>query len=202
MPVQQSPPSKNTRSQKNSDFLTPTVGVPLDLTQSVHQLSRNLDRREEPSRRGGMNSVRSISFSGLLRGYPGICKRPRTLAEIPEAPNLTLSNRLLVSQAVPKFLKIIKKRTQSMGKLTQAVSPRENSRTLAFNSPLMKEPHSLDGIQAHKLRGFIQSCQSIFYNEPESFFSDRKKLLFSLVELENGLNHISQTSPMKTLPTS
>ncbi|MBW0490203.1 hypothetical protein O181_029918 [Austropuccinia psidii MF-1] len=65
-----------------------------------------------------------------------------------------------------------------MGQLTQAVSPRENSKAPAFKTPSMKAPDSFDGTQAHKLRGFIQSCQFIFPNDPENFFSDRKEVLY------------------------
>ncbi|MBW0538970.1 hypothetical protein O181_078685 [Austropuccinia psidii MF-1] len=43
----------------------------------------------------------------------------------------------------------------------------------------MKAPYSFDGNKAYKLRGFIQSCQLIFHNYPENFFSDRKKFLYS-----------------------
>ncbi|MBW0574816.1 hypothetical protein O181_114531 [Austropuccinia psidii MF-1] len=82
MPVQHSPPSKNTISQKNPAVLTPTARVPLDRTPLVHQLSANLDRGPPmegaaPSRRGGMKSRRSSSFSGLLGGYPGISEGAR-----------------------------------------------------------------------------------------------------------------------------
>ncbi|MBW0586354.1 hypothetical protein O181_126069, partial [Austropuccinia psidii MF-1] len=71
MPVQHSPPAKKTRSQRNTAFLNPTARVPLDCTPSVHQLSANLDRvppmeGAAPSKRGGMKSRRSRSFSGLL----------------------------------------------------------------------------------------------------------------------------------------
>ncbi|MBW0573031.1 hypothetical protein O181_112746 [Austropuccinia psidii MF-1] len=66
-----------------------------------------------------------------------------------------------------------------MGKLTQAVTSRDNSKAPAFRSPSMKAPDSFDGTQAHKLRGFIQSCQLILHNYPAIFFSDRKKVLYS-----------------------
>ncbi|MBW0495351.1 hypothetical protein O181_035066 [Austropuccinia psidii MF-1] len=70
MPSQHSPPAKNTRSPINQDVLTPTARAPLDCTSSVHQLSANLDRGlpmegAAPSRRGGVKSRRSRSFSGL-----------------------------------------------------------------------------------------------------------------------------------------
>ncbi|MBW0516163.1 hypothetical protein O181_055878, partial [Austropuccinia psidii MF-1] len=82
MPVKHSPPAKNTRSQGNPAFLTPTERVSLDRTPSVHHLSANLDRGPsmegaEPSRREGMKSRRSRSFSELLRGYPGMSEGAR-----------------------------------------------------------------------------------------------------------------------------
>ncbi|MBW0582711.1 hypothetical protein O181_122426, partial [Austropuccinia psidii MF-1] len=64
MPVQNSPPAKNKRSQRHQAVLTPTGRAPLDHTPSVHQLSANLDRGPPmegaaPSRRGGVKSRRS-----------------------------------------------------------------------------------------------------------------------------------------------
>ncbi|MBW0476563.1 hypothetical protein O181_016278 [Austropuccinia psidii MF-1] len=83
MPVQHSPPAKNKRSQRHQAVPTITARDPLDHTPSVHQLSANLDRGppmegEAPSRRGGVKSRRSISFSGLLSGYPRISQGPRS----------------------------------------------------------------------------------------------------------------------------
>ncbi|MBW0523855.1 hypothetical protein O181_063570 [Austropuccinia psidii MF-1] len=69
--------------------------------------------------------------------------------------------------------------TQLMGQLTQEVAPRDNSKAPKFKTPSMKAPDSFDATQAHKLRGFIKSCQLIFHNDPEDFFSDRKKVLYS-----------------------
>ncbi|MBW0584058.1 hypothetical protein O181_123773 [Austropuccinia psidii MF-1] len=43
----------------------------------------------------------------------------------------------------------------------------------------MKAPDSFDGTQAHKLSGFIQYCQLILHNDPENFFFDRKKVVYS-----------------------
>ncbi|MBW0488615.1 hypothetical protein O181_028330 [Austropuccinia psidii MF-1] len=43
----------------------------------------------------------------------------------------------------------------------------------------MDAPDYFYGSQAHKLRGFIQSCQLIFHNDPENFFSKRKKVHYS-----------------------
>ncbi|MBW0466355.1 hypothetical protein O181_006070 [Austropuccinia psidii MF-1] len=131
--------------------------------------------RESPSRRGGVNSRRSRSFSGLLGGYHSISQGPRgrlgeagdeegedsveeeeseetevaaAFASSPqasEAPNRALSNQPLVSQAEPNFLKMMNQMTQFMGQLTQAASPRDNPRAPALKTPSMKAPYPLDG---------------------------------------------------------
>ncbi|MBW0544565.1 hypothetical protein O181_084280 [Austropuccinia psidii MF-1] len=156
-----------------------------------------------PSRRGGMKSRRSRSFFGLLGGYPGMSEGERErlgeaedeegeesektkvetalsgAPEASEATNLAHSNQPLVSEAEPNFLKMMEQMTQFMGQLTQEVAPRDNSKAPAFKTPSMKEPDSFDGTQAHKLRGFIQSFQLSFHNDPANFFSDRKKVLYS-----------------------
>ncbi|MBW0591261.1 hypothetical protein O181_130976 [Austropuccinia psidii MF-1] len=208
MPVQHSPPAKNTRSQRIPAVHTPTARAPLDRTPSVHQLSANLDRGPPmegaaPSRRGGMISRRSRSFSGLLGGYPGMSEGARAILgevkdkegedsretevedslenaqEVPQGSNLALSIQPLFSQTDSSLLKMMEQMTQFMGKLSQAFAPRDNSKARAFKTPSMKAPDSFDGTQAHKLRGFIQSCQSIFHNDSANFFSDRKKVLYS-----------------------
>ncbi|MBW0559559.1 hypothetical protein O181_099274 [Austropuccinia psidii MF-1] len=157
-----------------------------------------------PSRRVGMKSRRSRSFSGLLGGYPGMSEGARArleeveneegeesveeedsgetevedaLANAPEVPQG--SNQPLFSQTEPSLLKMMEQLTHFMGQLTQAVTPGDNSKAPAFKPPSMKAPDSFDGTQAHKLRGFIKSCQLIFHNDPENFFSDRKKVLYS-----------------------
>ncbi|MBW0496546.1 hypothetical protein O181_036261 [Austropuccinia psidii MF-1] len=126
---------------------------PLVHTPSAHQLSVNLYRGppmegEEPSRRVGVKSRRSRSFSVLLGGYPGISQGPsRRLGETedeegeesgeeegyednevqgalegapeaPEVPNIALSNQSLFSQAEPNFLKMMEKMLQLMGQMT------------------------------------------------------------------------------------
>ncbi|MBW0549384.1 hypothetical protein O181_089099 [Austropuccinia psidii MF-1] len=91
--------------------------------------------------------------------------------EASEAPNLALSNQHLLYKAEPDFLSMMYQVTQFMGQLTQAVSPRDNSRAPEFMTPSIKAPDSFFGTRAHKLRLFIQSWQSIFDNNPENFFS-------------------------------
>ncbi|MBW0478305.1 hypothetical protein O181_018020 [Austropuccinia psidii MF-1] len=55
--------------------------------------------------------------------------------EASEAPNIALSNQPLVSQAEPNFLKMMDPMTKLMGQLTQAASPRDNSRASEFKTP-------------------------------------------------------------------
>ncbi|MBW0533711.1 hypothetical protein O181_073426 [Austropuccinia psidii MF-1] len=163
MPVQHSPPAKNTRSLRHPAVLTPKARASLDYTPSVHQLSANLDRVSPmegaaPSRRGDMKSRRSRSFSGLLGGYPSISQGSRSRSggdedeegeeseetevaaafagapEASETPNVGPSNQPLVSQPEQNFLKMMEQMTQLMGQLTKEVSPRDTSRAPAFNT--------------------------------------------------------------------
>ncbi|MBW0581179.1 hypothetical protein O181_120894 [Austropuccinia psidii MF-1] len=80
MPVQHSPPSRQTRSQaRDQAVLNPTPRAPLDGTPAVPQLSTQFDR--EPHLEGGAPSIQegrgtriSSSFSGVVGGYPGILR--------------------------------------------------------------------------------------------------------------------------------
>ncbi|MBW0472879.1 hypothetical protein O181_012594 [Austropuccinia psidii MF-1] len=179
MPFHHSPRAKNTRSQRHHDVLTPTARAPLDHTPSIHQLSANLDRGPPME---GASPSRKGAFLKCLEADQGEESEETVVAAAPEAskaPNLSPVNQPLVSQAEPNFLRMMEQMTQFMGQLTQAVSPRETSRAPAVNTPSMKEPDSFDGTKAYKLRGFIHSCQLIFHNDPERFFSDGKKVLYS-----------------------
>ncbi|MBW0480070.1 hypothetical protein O181_019785 [Austropuccinia psidii MF-1] len=162
-----------------------------------------------PSRRGGMKSSRSRAFYGLLGGYPGMSEGARArlgeaedeegeesvkeedsgeaevadalenAPEVPQGSNLAPTNQPLLSQSDPSLLNIMEQMAIIMGQLSQAAAPRDNSKAPEFKTPSMKAPDSFDGTQAHKTRGFIQSCQLIFHNDPANFFSERKKFLYS-----------------------
>ncbi|MBW0550001.1 hypothetical protein O181_089716 [Austropuccinia psidii MF-1] len=129
------------------------------------------------TRRGGMKSRRSRYFSGLLGGYPGMSEGARArLGEVEdEEGEESVEEEDSGETEVP--LKIMEQMATIMGQLSQVAAPSENSKAPAFKTSSMKAPDSFDGTQAHKLRGFIQSCQLIFHNDPENFFSDRKKVL-------------------------
>ncbi|MBW0553184.1 hypothetical protein O181_092899 [Austropuccinia psidii MF-1] len=77
MPIQHSPPARQTRSQARTQaVLTPTPGAPLDGTPAVSQQRPKLDRGptlegEALSRKEGRVPRRSSSFSGVVGGFPG-----------------------------------------------------------------------------------------------------------------------------------
>ncbi|MBW0570300.1 hypothetical protein O181_110015, partial [Austropuccinia psidii MF-1] len=167
------PPAKNTRSQRKPAFLTPTARVPLDRTPSAHQLSARA-RLGEVEYEEGEESV-DEEDSGETEVADVLANAP----EVSQGSTLAPTNQTLVSQSDPSLLKIMEQMATIMGQLSQTAAPRDNSKAPAFKTPSMKAPDSFDGNQAHKLRGFIQSCQLIFHNDPANFFSDRKKVLYS-----------------------
>ncbi|MBW0530522.1 hypothetical protein O181_070237 [Austropuccinia psidii MF-1] len=184
MPFQNSPPAKNTSSQRHQAVLTPTSRAPLEHTPSANQLSESLDRGapmegEPTSRRGEEEESLEEEESEETEVEASLAGAP----EDSKASNIAHSNQPLFSQAEPNFLKMVENMTKFMGQITQAATPRDNSKAPAFKNPSMKAPDSFDGTQAHKLRRFIQSCQLIFHNDPENFFSDRKKVLCSTSSL-------------------
>ncbi|MBW0577392.1 hypothetical protein O181_117107 [Austropuccinia psidii MF-1] len=93
-------------------------------------------------------------------------------------PTLYQSDPPVSHQTEPSLLAIMQKMTQIMANL-QAAASSGVSRPPAFKTPSMKAPECSDGTQPFKVRGFIQSCQLIFHNDPESFSQDRKKVLYA-----------------------
>ncbi|MBW0460361.1 hypothetical protein O181_000076 [Austropuccinia psidii MF-1] len=77
MPVQHSPPERQTRAQDRAQaVLTPTPRAPLDGTPEAPQLRAQLDRGlimegAAPSRKEVRGPRRSNSFSGVVGGFPG-----------------------------------------------------------------------------------------------------------------------------------
>ncbi|MBW0467925.1 hypothetical protein O181_007640 [Austropuccinia psidii MF-1] len=78
--------------------------------------------------------------------------------EVPQGSNLAPTNQPLVSQSDLSLHRIIVQMATIMGQVSQAEDPRDNSKAPEFKTPSMKAPDLFDGTQAHKLRGFIQSC--------------------------------------------
>ncbi|MBW0587919.1 hypothetical protein O181_127634 [Austropuccinia psidii MF-1] len=206
MPIQHSPPARQTRSQARTQaVLTPTPRAPLDGTPAVSQPRAKLDRGPTlegaaPSRKEGRVPKRSSLFSGVVGGFPGtsrtIFKGPGEDVEEEESdgtegvpalagasqgtggPTLAKSNHPVSHQSEPALLAIMQQMTQIMANL-EAASSSEASRPPAFKTASMKAPECFDGTQPFKVRSFIQSCQLIFHNYPASFAQDRKKFLYA-----------------------
>ncbi|MBW0589475.1 hypothetical protein O181_129190 [Austropuccinia psidii MF-1] len=86
MPIQHSPPARQTRAHARTQaVLTPTPRAHLDSTPAVPQLEAQLDRGpimegEAPSRKEGRGPRRSSSFSGVVGRFPGLS---RTSLKVP-----------------------------------------------------------------------------------------------------------------------
>ncbi|MBW0568837.1 hypothetical protein O181_108552 [Austropuccinia psidii MF-1] len=165
MPIQNSPPERQTRSQARTQaVLTPTPRAPLDGTPAVPQLRAQLDRGiimegAAPSRREGRGPRRSSSFSGVLEensveeeasdgteAAPAPVGAPQGIGR----PTLSQSDKPVSHQSEPSLLAIMQQITQIMAYL-QAASSSESSRPPAFKTPSMKAPECFDGIQPFKL---------------------------------------------------
>ncbi|MBW0573032.1 hypothetical protein O181_112747 [Austropuccinia psidii MF-1] len=193
MPIQHSPPARQTGSQARTQaVLTRTPRAPLDGTPAVSQVKAKLDRGPTlrgvaPSRKKGRvprrssengeeekeNSVEEEESDGT-EGVPAPVEASRGTG----GPTLAQSNQLVSNQCEPSLLAIMQQMTQIMANL-QAASSSEASRPPALKTQSMKAPEWFDGTQPFKVRSFIQSCQLIFHNDPANFSQDRKKVLYA-----------------------
>ncbi|MBW0541969.1 hypothetical protein O181_081684, partial [Austropuccinia psidii MF-1] len=183
MPIEHSPPVRQTRSQARAQAaLTPTPKVP--------QLRAQLDRGphmegEAPSIQEGSeddddeeeNYVEEEGSDGT-EGVPAPVGASQSTGE----PTLAQSDQPASHQSEPSLLDIMQQITQIMANL-QAASSSGSSRPPTFKSPSMKAPECFDGTQPFKVRSFLQSCQLIFHNDPANFSQDRKKVLYATLFL-------------------
>ncbi|MBW0554316.1 hypothetical protein O181_094031 [Austropuccinia psidii MF-1] len=186
MPIQHSPPVRQTRSQARAQaVLTPTPRAPLDGTPAVPQLRAQLDsgpnlegrKRAKntifkgPGEHGEEDEENSVEEEGSdgTEGVPAPVGAPQGTGE----PTLAHSNH-----SEPSLLAIMQRMTQIMANF-QAASSSEASRPPAFKTLSMKAPECLDGTQPFKARSFIQYFQLIFHNDLENFPQDRKKVLYA-----------------------
>ncbi|MBW0498506.1 hypothetical protein O181_038221 [Austropuccinia psidii MF-1] len=111
---------------------------------SVHKLSLNLDRGppmqgEAPFRRGGVKEAEDEEGEESMEEEESeeteVVAALAGAPEASEAEHLPHANQPLVSPAEPNFLKIMEKITKFMGKITQDISPRDNSRAPEFKTP-------------------------------------------------------------------
>ncbi|MBW0583399.1 hypothetical protein O181_123114 [Austropuccinia psidii MF-1] len=161
-----------------------------------------------PSRKEGRVPRRSSSFSGVVGHFPGMSRTtsrgpgedgeeeeensveeeesggteaapaPVGESEGTRGPILAQYDQPVSQQTETSLLAIMQQMTQIMANL-QAASSSEVSRPTAFKTPSMKAPEFFNGTQPFKVRSFIQSCKLIFHNDLETFFQDRKEVLYS-----------------------
>ncbi|MBW0567324.1 hypothetical protein O181_107039 [Austropuccinia psidii MF-1] len=209
MPVQHSPPAKNTRSKRNPAVLTPTARVPLDHTPLFHQLSANLDRGPPmegaaPSRRGGMKSRRSRSFSGLWGGYPGISEGVRArLGEVKDEEGEESVEEedsgegwQMLCQMFQSLLKIMEQMATIMGQISQETAPRDNSKAPAFKTPSMKKVLYSTSFLTGRAGKWIEPYLSNISNDNPSYLLNNWKLfktqLFTLFGDPNEVRKAEQ----------
>ncbi|MBW0564440.1 hypothetical protein O181_104155 [Austropuccinia psidii MF-1] len=184
MPIQHSPPARQTRSQARTQaVLTPTPRAPLDGTPAVSQLRAHLGRgpnvegaalsRKEGGGPGEDGEEEEENSDGT-EGVPA----PVEASQGTGGPTLAQSNQPVSHQSEPSLLAIMQQMTHIMANL-QAASSSEASRPPAFKTPSMKAPECFDGTQPFKVRSFIQSFQLIFHNDMANFAQDRKKVLYA-----------------------
>ncbi|MBW0492716.1 hypothetical protein O181_032431 [Austropuccinia psidii MF-1] len=165
MPVEHSPPARQTRSQARTQaVLTPTPRAPLDGTPAVPV---EYDEEEEE------NSVEE-EYSDGTEAAPA----PVGESEGTRRPTLAQYDKPVSHKSEPSLLAIMQQMTQFFANL-QAASSSESSRPPAFKTPSMKSPECFYGTQPFKVRSFIQFCKLIFHNYPANFSQDRKKVLYA-----------------------
>ncbi|MBW0583851.1 hypothetical protein O181_123566 [Austropuccinia psidii MF-1] len=165
MPIQHSPPARQTRSQARTQaFLTPTPRAPLEGTPAV--LGEDDEEEEENSQdeEDSEGTEAAPAPVGASQGTGG--------------PTLAQSDQPVSHQSEPSLLAIMQQMTQNMANL-QAASSSESSRPPVFKTPSMKAPECFDGTQPFKVRSFIQSCKLIFHNDLDNSSQDRKKVLYA-----------------------
>ncbi|MBW0557547.1 hypothetical protein O181_097262 [Austropuccinia psidii MF-1] len=176
MPIQHSPPARQTRSQARAqDILTPTPRAPLDSTSAVPQLRAKLDRGLHMEGRKRAKKIKSFFRDGEEEDSDGTEGAPAPVgaSQGTGGPIIAQSN-----QSEPSLLAIMQQMTQIMANI-QTASSSEASRPPAFKTSSMKASECLDGTWPLKVRSFIQSCQLIFHNDLANFSKDREKVLYA-----------------------
>ncbi|MBW0519644.1 hypothetical protein O181_059359 [Austropuccinia psidii MF-1] len=187
MPVEHSPPARQTRSQARTQaVLTPTPRAPLDGTPAVPQLRAKLDRGPKmegaaPSIQEGRGPRRSISLSGVVGGFPGVS---RTSLKVPgeddeeEEENSVEEEQSDGTEAAPAPVGASEgTRRPTLAQSDQPVSHESEPSLLAIMqqmTQIMANPQASSSSES-----FIQSCQLIFHNDPANFSQDRRKLLYA-----------------------
>ncbi|MBW0511897.1 hypothetical protein O181_051612 [Austropuccinia psidii MF-1] len=199
MPIQHSPPARQTRSQaRDQAILTPTPRAPLDSTPAVPQLRAPYGKKRAQKIKFFFRSNgEEEEDSDGTEGVPA----PLGASQGTGGPTLALSNQPVSHESEPSLLAIMQKMTQIMANI-QAASSSEVSRPQAFKTSFMKAPEAFDRTQPFKVRSFIQYCQLIFIMIQKTSLKTERRFFMpphcSLAGLQNGLSLIFPTLPIKT----
>ncbi|CAH7686502.1 hypothetical protein PPACK8108_LOCUS21157 [Phakopsora pachyrhizi] len=68
---------------------------------------------------------------------------------------------------------------QQMAALTAAIANPAAAPKKSFKTPTLKAPDPFDGTQPSKLRKFLQSVQTIFFNDQRTFETDKEKVMYT-----------------------
>ncbi|MBW0581834.1 hypothetical protein O181_121549 [Austropuccinia psidii MF-1] len=165
MPIQHSTSARQTKSQSRTQAV-----------ERHHPGRKGAKKIKGPGEDGEEeeeNYVEEEESDGI-EGVPA----PVGASQGTEEATLAQSNQAVSHQSEPSSLAIMQQMTKIVANL-QAASSSEASRPPAFKTSCMKAQECFDGIQPFKVTSFIQSCQLIFHNNPESFSQDRKKALYA-----------------------
>ncbi|MBW0478468.1 hypothetical protein O181_018183 [Austropuccinia psidii MF-1] len=187
MPIQHSPPARQTRSQARAQVvLTPTPRAPLEGTPAVPKLRAQLDRGptmegEAPFRKEGRVPRRTNSLSGVVDRFPGLSRSifkgpgedveesdgtegapaPVGVSQGTGGPTLAPFHQPLSHQSEPSLLAIMKQMNQIIANL-QATSSSESSRPPAFKTPSMKAQNALMGLSPSELEALFSLVNQLF----------------------------------------
>ncbi|MBW0581781.1 hypothetical protein O181_121496 [Austropuccinia psidii MF-1] len=180
MPIQHSPPERQTRSQASTQaVLTPTSRAPLDGIPAVPQLRAQLDRG--PIWKEGRGPRRSNSFSGVVGRFTGTS---RTIIRGPvedgeeEEENSMEEEESDGTEGIPAPVG----ESQGTGGPTPAQSdqPVSHQSEPSLLAIMQQMTQLMANLQEDSVsESFIQSCQLIFHNDPENISQDRKKVLYA-----------------------
>ncbi|MBW0474949.1 hypothetical protein O181_014664 [Austropuccinia psidii MF-1] len=151
MPVQHSPPERQTRCHLDSTLAFQTI----------------FKGPGEDSKEKEENSVQEEASEGT----EGVAA-PVGASQGAGGPALSQSNQPVSHLSEPLLLAF-------MQQMTQIMANPQASRPPAFKTPYMKALKCFDGTQPFKFRSFIQSCKFIFHNYPPNFSQDIKKDLYA-----------------------
>ncbi|MBW0528746.1 hypothetical protein O181_068461 [Austropuccinia psidii MF-1] len=145
MPIQPSPPERQTRSQARTQaVLTPAPRAPLDGTLAAPQLRTTFKGPGEYGKAEEDNSVAEEESDGTE-----FVPAPVGASQGIGGPTSSQSDQPVSHHYEPSFLVIMQQMTQIMGNFQEASSS-ESLRPPSFNTPSMKAPECFDGTQPLK----------------------------------------------------